>query len=231
MRRSEFRRAGGLALSAVLALSSVAACTDGSSSPRVDNDAVALAAAVRVEAEGCGTRASLGAGSFVDDGLVITVAHVVAGSDEVFVVLPDGERVDAMVVAIDRLKDLAVLAVDSDVDPLALGTMRPGSDGSFVVYRDDDAVVEPFEAVTFVDIDAPTIDHDDSSLRRGYQIRAVIAKGDSGAVLVVDGVATAVVFARSTATDGSAWAVDITEADPLLDEAREHKVADVGECV
>lgn len=190
---------------------------------------IALAAAVRVEAEGCRTKASIGAGSFVDEEEVLTVAHVVAGAEQVHVILADGSRVPATVTAIDRDKDLAVLHVERDITPLPRSTMRPGTRGTFVVYRDDSPVASPFEAISFVDIDMPTIDHDGSSLRRGYQIEAMVVKGDSGAVLVVDGYATAMVFARSTATDGKAWAVDITEADALLAQAGEDSV-DVGEC-
>lgn len=191
---------------------------------------VALAAAVRVEAAGCLTKASLGAGSFVADEKVITVAHVVAGSDQVRVVLPDGSRVDAKVVAIDRRKDLAVLDVDAPTAPLPRGSMRPTARGTFVVYRDRQPVSMPFEAISFVDIKAPDIDHGEASLRRGYQLHAVVEKGDSGSVLVTDGVATGVVFARSTAAGGMAYAVDISEADTLLAGAGDSSV-DVGECV
>ena len=188
-----------------------------------------MAAAVRVEAEGCSTKASLGAGSFVADGIVVTVAHVVAGADSVHVVLPDGSRSRAIVVAIDRVKDLALLAVTADIVPLPRDSMAPGTEGAFVVYRGDTAVVQQFEAISFVDINAPTIDQDGSALRRGYQLEAVVAKGDSGSVLVTDGVATAVLFARSTSAGGTAWAVDLGEADPLFANATDTSV-DVGEC-
>lgn len=190
---------------------------------------VALAAAVRVEAEGCRTKASLGAGSFVGEEEVLTVAHVVAGAEQVHVLLADGTRVLATVTAIDRKKDIAVLHVEREITPLPRGTMRPGATGSFVVYSDDQAVALTFEAMSYVDINAPSIDHDGSSLRRGYQITAEVRKGDSGSVLVSNGVATGMVFARSTATGQKAWAVDITEAEDLLASAGETAV-DVGEC-
>lgn len=222
----------GVAVLLALAALVPVGCDDERSEHHEDGDEtieVALAAAVRVEAEGCRTKASIGAGSFVGDEQVLTVAHVVAGSEQVHVILADGSRVAATVVAMDRDKDLAVLHVEREITPLPRGTMRPGTRGTFIVYRDDDAVASPFEAISFVDIDMPTIDHDGSSLRRGYQIRAEVVKGDSGSVLVTDGVATAMIFARSTATDGKAWAVDISEADTLLADADESPV-DVGDC-
>jgi hypothetical protein len=117
-----------------------------------------------------------------------------------------------------------------DTVPLRRGSMRPRTRGNFVVYRDDRPVSMPFEAISFVDINAPDIDHGGSSLRRGYELRAVVERGDSGSVLVTDGVATGVVFARSTATGGKAWAVDISEADALLASAGDDAI-DVGNCV
>lgn len=195
-----------------------------------DDAAVALAASVRVEAIGCGATASIGGGSFIADGIVVTVAHVVAGADHVHVVLADGSRPRATVVAIDRDTDLALLAVQASVVPLPSGTLAPGDEGSFVVARDGAALVHEFEALSVVDIDAPTIDDEGTSARRGFHIEADVAKGDSGAVLVSEGRATAVIFARSTATDGTAWATDLSEVEPLLLTATDVAV-DVGECI
>lgn len=212
----------------LVGLMSLVAC-GGHTTSTARSQERALAAAVRVEADGCHSRASIGAGSFVAEEKVITVAHVVAGSSSVRVTLADGTTLDAKVVAIDRRKDIAVLDVDSDTAPLPRGSMKVGASGTFVVYRDEASVPQSFEAISFVDINAPDIDHEGSSLRRGYQIKASVERGDSGAVLVVDGVATAVVFARSTATGGKAWAVDIGEARQMIDAADDQPV-DVGAC-
>jgi hypothetical protein len=184
---------------------------------------------VQVEAEGCRSRPSLGAGSFVDDGLVLTVAHVVAGSDTVEVHLPNGRELDADVVAIDRIKDLALLRVSASVEPLVTRTMRAGEQGWYVVWRDDTPVAMRFSAQTYVDINAQNIDHTGVSPRKGYQITADVVKGDSGAVLVAGGTATAVIFARSTAAGGRAWATGVGEAAPLLASAGDTAV-DVGDC-
>jgi hypothetical protein len=220
------RAATPLALAAALLAGSalLAACTDAVS----DRD-LALRAAVQVEAEGCRTRPSLGAGSFVGKGLVLTVAHVVAGSESVEVHLPDGGELDAEVVAIDRVKDLAVLRVDADIDPLPVRTMRAGEKGWYVVWRDDQPVAMQFTAHTYVDINAQNIDHSGVSPRKGYQISADVVKGDSGAVLVAGGTATAVIFARSTAASSRAWATGVGEAAPLLAAAGDTPV-DVGDC-
>jgi hypothetical protein len=39
------------------------------------------------------------------------------------------------------------------------------------------------------------------------------------------------VFARSTGTGGTAWAIDISEADDVLTDARAGNAVDVGACV
>ncbi|MGB8861512.1 MAG: trypsin-like peptidase domain-containing protein [Ilumatobacteraceae bacterium] len=206
-------------------------CGDGHGAAGQHSTDAAMAAAVQVEADGCNDTTTVGAGSFVADEKVLTVAHVVAGSHQVHVVLADGRRVAAKVVAIDRKKDLAVLDVDEEeIIPLPRGSMRPRSKGTFTVYRDGKPESLRFEAIASVEIDVPDIDDGESSLRRGYELRATVEQGDSGSVLVTDGLATGVVFARSTATGGKAWAIDITEAAGLLAEADDTS-ADVGVCV
>jgi len=216
--------AAPLAVTLAIAWLPLASCRDA-----VGDRELALASAVQVEAEGCRSRPSLGAGSFVGDGLVLTVAHVVAGSESVEVHLPEGEELTATVVAMDRVKDLALLRVAADLPPLPIRTMRAGERGWYVVWRDDRPVAMQFSAQAYVDINAQNIDHTGASPRKGYQITAEVMKGDSGAVLVADGTATAVVFARSTAASGRAWATGVGEAAPLLASASDTAV-DVGDC-
>jgi len=211
------------------AIVAIAAMPLSSCREAVGDRELALATAVQVEAEGCRSRPSLGAGSFIADGLVLTVAHVVAGSERVEVHLPDGGEASATVVAMDRVKDLALLRVSVDVPPLPTRTMRAGERGWYVVWRDDRPVAMQFSAQTYVDINAQNIDHTGASPRKGYQITAEVVKGDSGSVLVADGTATAVVFARSTAAGGRAWATAVGEAAPLL-AAVDGTAVDVGDC-
>lgn len=213
-----------------LALATLAVTTIGCShaSSKSDGD-LAMGAAVQVEAEGCGQHRAAGGGSFIADQRVMTVAHVVAGSTDVDVILPDGTEKAAQVVAIDRQKDLAVLSVNASTSPLKMGTMRSGTKGSLSVWRDASQVALPFVAVSFVDINANDIDHGGPGLRRGYQLVADVDPGDSGSVLVAGGVAVAVVFARSSTDPHRAWATDITEGRSLLAGATNAPV-DTGAC-
>ena len=190
----------------------------------------ALAAAVHVEATGCGTVTKLAGGSVIADDRVATVAHVVAGTTAISVVSADGRRFEAEVVGLDRAKDLALLAIDAPgIDPLPLASMAVDDAGEFVVFREGQPRVTTFVARRRVDIKMDSIDEDGVSLRRGYQIEADILSGDSGAVLVSDGAATAVVFARSRGDEHRAWATDISEITPLLN-ADTGRPVDRGAC-
>ncbi|MEY4338932.1 MAG: hypothetical protein RLZ14_782, partial [Actinomycetota bacterium] len=96
-RACSWRHAAG---AAVLAIAAGCSTSPTEASRAVDS-------AVRIEAEGCHSRPSIGGGSFVDPTHVLTVAHVVAGSDDIDVVLSNGTEADGHVVAINRKKDLA----------------------------------------------------------------------------------------------------------------------------
>jgi S1-C subfamily serine protease len=190
---------------------------------------IALDASVRVEAAGCGFHPVVGGGSFVAKHRVLTVAHVVAGAAEVDVVLPDRTEHEAVVVAIDRQKDLAVLDVDVDITPLPHGSMRVGAKGEFVSWRSGLPATSTFTSLAFVDIRAADIDDTTLVPRRGYEVRAHVEPGDSGSVLVADGKAVAVMFARSTRHPDRGWSTSISEADALLRAATGDPV-DVGTC-
>lgn len=205
------RSAAGAALLALLGT----AC-GGGAEHRSDADLV-VEAAVRVEAHGCGDHRSAGVGSFVADHRVLTVAHVVAGADEVEIVLPDGAEHEATVVAIDRSKDLAVLHVGIAGIPLPVGSgTHTGARGSLATWRHDGFAAEPFTVESVRRIQTTDIDHQGDGDRRGYVVEARVDQGDSGSLLVSDGEAVGVLFARSTSQRGRAYATDIAEAAPLL---------------
>lgn len=189
-----------------------------------------LRAAVHVEATGCGQAIKLGGGSVIAENRVVTVAHVIAGSTAITVISADGRRHDATVVGIDRQKDLALLAIGAtDITPLPLASMAIDDAGEFVVYREGSLVLTQFVTRRKVDIKMDSIDEDGVSLRRGYQIEAEVVSGDSGAVLVFDGAATAVIFAHSRGVARRVWATDISEVAALL-KADTGDAVDRGAC-
>ena len=238
-----------LAAGLVLAAAALAGCGSG---PRDSTDSTdtaagasvagdpaegaALAAAVFVRATGCRqAEASTGSGSLVGDGgLVVTVAHVVAGSTSVTVAEGDGTEHRASVVALDPVNDLALLAVDGlAATPLPLGSLAAGDRAVFVVHdADGRATAEPATVVRRVDLSMADLYGQGTHVRPGFELDATVDPGDSGAVLVAaDGRAGAVVFAtsRDGATTGPtpssgggggsgrrAWATDVAALGPLL---------------
>jgi S1-C subfamily serine protease len=158
------------------------------------------------------------------------VAHLVAGTDTITVIGADGVSRQGVVVGIDRDMDLALLAVDGlGATPLPMRTLPAGATGTFVVDRDGPIGIG-FTADRYVNIEIDSIDGDRKVTRRGYQVNAAIVAGDSGSVLVSGGAAMGVLYARSRRDDRRAWAVDISELQPLLD-ADTGRAVDVGECV
>jgi S1-C subfamily serine protease len=200
--------------------------------PDSDRDGVlALRTAVRIEALGCSARPQLGVGNVVADGIVATVAHVVAGADSITATLSDGTVVAATVVAIDRETDVALLRIDTDVPPLGLGSPPESGDGTYAVWREGQPVTMEAYIVRRTGINAPTVDGDRKVERQGMQLRATVVNGDSGSIVVSGGRAVGVVFARSTDDDTRAWATDVVELRPLLDSlAADPAPVDVGAC-
>ncbi|MFM2183850.1 MAG: Trypsin-like peptidase domain, partial [Actinomycetota bacterium] len=118
---------------------------------------LALRTAVRIEALGCSARPQLGVGNVVADGIVATVAHVVAGADSITATLSDGTVVAATVVAIDRETDVALLRIDTDVPPLGLGSPPESGDGTYAVWREGQSVTMKAYIVRRTGINAPTV--------------------------------------------------------------------------
>ena len=87
-------------------------------------------------------RQGLGSGFIIsEDGMIVTNAHVVDGSDSVTVKLSDGRSFDAEVVGSDPMTDIAVLKVEADVD---LPTVEFGSSDTLRVGDEVVAVGNPF---------------------------------------------------------------------------------------
>ena len=202
------------AIACVAAL--LAGCADPTATTTIDDDAIA--SAVRVEAQGCGPRTRLGTGTTIDDGVVITAAHVVAGADRVSVVGADGRRATAEVVAFDPILDIAALLPATPVArPVVRRSTPVAADdvGVVVVARADDATNSVImESVTVevartVMIRTTDIYLDADVERPGFEIEASIEPGDSGAMVHFPAGVAGVVWARSTIDPDRAWAVSL----------------------
>jgi S1-C subfamily serine protease len=145
------------------------------------------AGVVRVLGNACGLGIS-GSGWVARPGVVVTNAHVVAGTDDTTVQLGGkGEELDARAIAFDPTNDVAVLAVDGlGARPLALaGDANAGTSGAVLGYPENGPYdVEPARlgsTQTVVTQDA----YGRGPVRRSIvSLRASVRHGNSGGPMV-----------------------------------------------
>jgi Trypsin-like peptidase domain len=187
-----------------------------------------VSASVTVTSTGCPAVTGVSTGVRVSREYVVTVAHGVAGSSAVLVSTGSGRRkleVDAVVVLIDRQQDLALLRIKpSGGAVITLGRDRAAGQATLGLRRGVQAV----SVKRRVNQHTTTIDRvvntaNPKVWRLGYELNANVAKGDSGAPLIVNGRVVGVLWARSTSEgfasadgsdsgsdSGAAWVVDIS---------------------
>jgi len=201
------RRARALAALVVL----VATC--GGDASRADP----RRSVVAIEATGCRPFSANAVGTVIGDGLVVTVAHAVAGEDEVTVRTADGSVLSAVVASIDTGLDAAVLRLDElDVEPVDVGSYDDG--GVDLLGVEDGAVVSRTVAVRRpVTIRTTDIYRRGEHLRDGLEVAVGIRSGDSGGGLVDgDGRLVGMVWAASRRADDRTWAITAESFDGLI---------------
>jgi S1-C subfamily serine protease len=157
---------------------------------------------IRGRAPSC-ARQLEGTGFVIGPQLVLTNAHVVAGTSETGVEVPSSRgrvsELSAEVVLYDPETDLAVLRVpDLDIDPLEFDQdpARPGDDAIVLGYPLDG----PFTATSakirsMINLKGPDIYDDGEVTREVYTVRAVVRSGNSGGPMIApDGRVMGVVF-------------------------------------
>lgn len=171
---------------------------------------------VRIQGEAC-NRIQSGSGFVVGDGLVVTNAHVVAGTGQLTLVTPDGARAEGVVVTFDPRTDLALVATDLDRAPLPVATPVVGDRGLVMGFPGGgDFDPSPFEVAqrmkaTGYDVyDAALVERDLLALS------GELEPGDSGsAVLRDDGAVIGVAVAVAPDRPLVAYALDASELDAL----------------
>jgi S1-C subfamily serine protease len=181
-----------------------------------------MGSVVEVEANGCRPFAARAVGMAVDDTLVATVAHAVAGEPDVEVSTPDGRTLRAKVAAIDTALDAAVLRVDGlDLRPLDRRSYRDGEAVELVRAAAGEVGSTPVRILRRVTIRTSDIYRAGIHLRPGFELAAVVRPGDSGGGIVgSDGRLLGLVWAASRDSDDRAWALPVEAIGPLLGAAR-----------
>jgi S1-C subfamily serine protease len=171
---------------------------------------VAAPSTVKVVAVGCG-EIQEGSGFVVSPGLVVTNAHVIAGTESIRVEDAAGYHV-AAVQLFDPEFDLAVLRVPGlseralAIDP---GTVGRGTKAVVLGYPEGGPLtVDPAGVRAEILATGLDIYGQNSSVRAVYEVQALVRPGNSGGPLVEpDGLVIGVVFSRSPTTPDIGYAL------------------------
>ena len=190
---------------------------------------------VKVEAPAC-SRIQDGSGAVIGDGLVVTNAHVVAGSKHPTVLtFPDGDSLDATVVAFDPNRDVAILRVPDlhrPALPLGDGSFDIGAVGAVFGHpRGGPLTLSPFEVGDKIDARGFDIYDANRTTRRIFILSSHLEPGDSGGALVdPSGVVEGVAFAIAPDKPNVGYALTLDEIRPVLDSAGTQAVS-TGPCI
>ena len=191
------------------------------------------ASTVRVDGVACGLRLA-GSGFAAGPDIVVTNAHVVAGTRTTTVLRPDGRTLPAQVQVFDPSRDLAVLAVSGLGEPALplAGAVAGETDAVFAHPRGQAALtVSPARVTRRVTTDIGDIYDQPGAVRQILVLLADLVPGDSGAPLVNGaGQVVGVAFATAAPWRSTAFAVASEELAPVLAEPRTGPVS-TGPCI
>jgi S1-C subfamily serine protease len=162
-------------------------------------------------------------------GVIVTNAHVVAGTNEQWIHSAQGDDAAAVVV-FDPDLDIAILrapGVDGPVLRLVHGEVGRGEGGAILGYPEGGPLDAEAAAVRqVIEPVGHTIYGQGEVRRRVYEMQATIRQGNSGGPFVLpDGRVAGVVFANSIASDDVGYAIVSTEVVPSLNRARSRSTA------
>lgn len=183
----------------------------------------ATASVLRIDADApsC-SRSQEGTGWVYQPGLVVTNAHVVAGSQGVRV-RAGGASLTGRVVVFDPRRDLAVLSVDGlAAAPLSLGGDLAHGDSAVVAGYPlgGPLKVDPARVREVLQARGDDIYGTGQVQREVYSLLATVQPGNSGGPLLApDGTVAGVVFARSLDDAQTGYALTLSETRAVLDQA------------
>jgi S1-C subfamily serine protease len=169
----------------------------------------------------------------VEDGLLLTVAHAIAGAEEDLKVISlDGTERPARVVAFDPERDLALLEVDGFHEPIEMAAPEMEAGGTIAAVGSDLAIEGiPYRILRLVTARSGDIYNEGEVLRQALEIEARVSPGYSGAPLLDrDGAMVGLLFAGSQGVEDSAWALQMSEIEEFLESAGRSGEVDRGKC-
>lgn len=186
---------------------------------------------VRVLGTSCGLGVE-GSGWAVESGLVVTNAHVLAGSNDTTVTTQAGVEMEATPVYYEPADDLALLRVEAELPPLPIAPQaRPGTNAAVLGYPENGPFVL---APARLGETRPVLSEDsygNGPIERSVSsLRGAVRSGNSGGPIVDDsGRVLGTVFAATTSGYHGGFAVP-TEAVARAFAAASGPV-DTGPCV
>jgi S1-C subfamily serine protease len=182
-------------------------------------------ATVEIQSVGVGCNGIItGSGFPIRANQVLTNAHVVAGTRNTVVILPDGQHRAATVILFDPAIDVAVLSVPGlNLVPLAQAPADRGTQGAAIGYPGGQSLtVSPAVVDQIINAEGRDIYNESLVTRQVYVIDSTTANGgpgvqpgNSGGPLVdLDGNVLGVIFAASTTEATRAYALTDQEIGP-----------------
>jgi S1-C subfamily serine protease len=189
---------------------------------------------LKIQGYGCGGIV-FGSGFPVGPGMVLTNAHVVAGTQGTTVRGPaDRSGLPARVVLFDPQRDVAILYVPRlALAPLPEAGAGQGTQGAAIGYPGGGTELGVAAAVDReVRAEGRDIYGQSLVVRNIWIIEARVVPGNSGGPLVdLNGNVIGVIFAASTSSPGTAYALTDTEVQPDIDQAQGRtNSVNVGQC-
>jgi len=174
-----------------------------------------------------------GSGFVAGQDLVVTNAHVVAGTGSVEVQDTAGRRLPGTVVAFDPRNDLAAISVaDIGVPALPLTSASAGDLGSVLGYPGGgNLTVNPFRVSEEITANGRDIYDKNIVERRILVLGADLAPGDSGGPLITsDGRVSGVAFAIAPDRQGTAYAIVTDDVRAIIGAAASRRPVSTSNC-
>lgn len=161
-----------------------------------------------------------GTGFFVEENIVVTNAHVVAGvnSPKIFY---EGNGFDLEFISFDPNSDLAILKSENfSQKPLKLDDAKEGESGIVVAYvKDGEKIVTEVKVREKILAVGKDIFGQPGESREALSLEANIELGFSGAPIInTDSSVIGVIFSRSRGVSSTAYAVQSSEVRKILEK-------------